>query len=286
MELIAQSRGKSAWGKFFAVMLCIAIMEVYYRFMELSQLLTGMLAGNGTELEQMTLKEFFYTVCALCIAFICGRTPADLFGSKKGRLYTQRRRYAAVLLAIQMTGAFIFRSVMLCQKYTVRTLRPFGEIVLFSVYMLLIGISEEVIFRGVISESMKNIFRDTGKGAVISGILFGIMHLINLRVAEPMDVAVQAINAAAAGIMLADIYYYTGTLWTSIILHAAVDFGGLLGFGLYGLGSLSSAISDYTPIMALPALLYMVMRIGLCKAINISIGNNTNLQSTYRQILG
>lgn len=91
-----------------------------------------------------------------------------------------------------------------------------------------------------------------------------------------MGVAVQAINAAAAGIMLADIYYYTGTLWTSIILHAAVDFGGLLGFGLYGLGSLSSAISDYTPMMALPSLLYMVMRIGLCKAINIFIGNKSD----------
>lgn len=110
MKLISQKSRNTVYGKLSAVMLCVALMEVYYQFMELSRHLTGMLLGNGTELEQMTLKEFFYTVCAVGIAFICGRTPAGLFGSKKGQLYVQRRRYSVIFLTVQLTGVFMFRS--------------------------------------------------------------------------------------------------------------------------------------------------------------------------------
>lgn len=76
-------------------------------------------------------------------------------------------------------------------------------------------IAEEVFFRGMIYRALKN-----GVGiwaaAIISGLLFGAMHIDSLD----SDRLLQVVPLAILGISFALLYQWTGTLYSTIALHA------------------------------------------------------------------
>lgn len=68
---------------------------------------------------------------------------------------------------------------------------------------------EEVIFRGVLLESARARY-GVAAAWIVSSVLFGVVHL------HPAV----AVNALFAGLILGFFYIATGSLWTSVILHA------------------------------------------------------------------
>lgn len=131
---------------------------------------------------------------------------------------------------------------------------PGWKIAVFLVMGLLVGIAEESFFRGVIS----NLFWDkhakdpagVWTATIYTGLLFGLLHSINLLSSDPVGVIVQMIGASAMGMAFTAIYYRCKNIWVVILLHAFLDICALLPAGLFG-GSLSEEISSYTPIMAI-----------------------------------
>lgn len=74
------------------------------------------------------------------------------------------------------------------------------------------AVSEEVFFRGFVYGGLRSAM-PIPAAAIISGILFGSLHLVS------GDWAV-AIQLSLLGVLLALIYERTGSLWTPIVAHA------------------------------------------------------------------
>ena len=88
------------------------------------------------------------------------------------------------------------------------------------------GVSEEVIFRGVLISYVMKFFKSS-KGIygvlIVSALLFGLAHLGNVG-AAPLDATIfQVFYASAIGILFGAVYLRTGNLWVLIFCHALND---------------------------------------------------------------
>ena len=90
------------------------------------------------------------------------------------------------------------------------------------VCMLCVGFLEEVIFRGLLFES---IAKDNVKSAVIiSSVTFGIGHVINLFNGSGMDLVDNLCQIVfAIGFLLVTIFYRGGSLLPCILVHSAIN---------------------------------------------------------------
>ncbi len=100
---------------------------------------------------------------------------------------------------------------------------------------ILVGICEEFLCRGWLLNEFLERFGDTKKGIwysiIISGIIFGLMHIGNIFTVGQSVISTisQVVNATGAGIFYGIIYYKTKNIWSVIILHAFWDFSLFLG---------------------------------------------------------
>lgn len=91
------------------------------------------------------------------------------------------------------------------------------------------GICEELLFRGIIFNTLRDLFgRDTEMGTiaaiVTSGVLFGLYHLLNLVSGVDISAVLpQVASTAALGIFLAAVYARWGNIWVTVFLHALMD---------------------------------------------------------------
>ncbi len=100
-------------------------------------------------------------------------------------------------------------------------------LLLFSANMLFVGVGEEVIYRGLLLNNMLEKWggnkRGVQKAVLVSAAVFGLAHLANLVVLPPLTVLIQAVNAAAAGVLFSAVYIRGKNIWAVIVLHALVD---------------------------------------------------------------
>jgi membrane protease YdiL (CAAX protease family) len=137
---------------------------------------------------------------------------------------------------------------------------PPASVTLFIlVNTLLVGWSEEVMFRGV---WLRGLFRSYGIWVAILGssVLFGAMHVLNVFLTGDLRGAVlQAVAAFLSGVFLAAVRLRTGSLWTGIILHGLWDAGTFLvaaGATTAATATAPTAWGDYGSIvMSLPLFL-------------------------------
>jgi len=124
------------------------------------------------------------------------------------------------------------------------------ETVLYILAMLCVGFLEEVIFRGFLFEAMR---KDNVKAAVIvSGVTFGIGHIINLINGSGADLLsnmLQLVYATAAGLMFVMMYYKSKSLLVCIVSHGVFN----------ALSVFSSEASTTSEMRILTALLLTVI---------------------------
>ena len=104
---------------------------------------------------------------------------------------------------------------------------------LFVFKCLLIGLSEEVLFRGIIfyslSEYCKKRVNTCFLPVLISSAVFALFHFINLiEGANILSVLQQVGYSFLIGAMLAVTLLKTKNIWLCVALHALFDFGGFL----------------------------------------------------------
>ncbi len=108
------------------------------------------------------------------------------------------------------------------------------SIINLAIFCFLIGVYEEFLCRGwLLNEFLERYGKDNKSIFLcicISGIIFGLLHSINVLSGEisSVDVIVQIISAAASGIGFGTIYYKTKNIWSVIFLHAFWDFSLML----------------------------------------------------------
>ena len=116
---------------------------------------------------------------------------------------------------------------------------PWTQILIFLAFIFLVGLLEETVFRGIIEETLIRSFRPTAFGrlqaACLTGLLFGLAHVINLSwAADPMAVVFQMVQNVVIGIYLSLIYARARNVLAMIFLHAFYDFTSLMMSGIYG----------------------------------------------------
>lgn len=90
---------------------------------------------------------------------------------------------------------------------------------------LLVGISEELAFRGILFSGARSALRPIAAIAVTS-LIFGAVHVFNgLTTGDWVAAAVQATAAAMSGILFIAILIRTGSIIPAMIVHWLWDFG-------------------------------------------------------------
>lgn len=245
------------FAKKHTIIYCILAEVVVFGGMILAGMLFGALLGDsgvdGYVLQ--ALQEFIGAVLAFAAVKVSGC----------GDVLTQRGiGFGKGLL---VGGYFLFIGVYSAIVYTAtyegeRILRPWYLIAVFVICMVLVGITEELLCRGVLAELLLRKYGATKQGVwkavVISGVLFGMAHLTNLIGVKPVGVLVQCVIAGMMGMAFAAIYFRTGCIWVTVFLHAFVDICALITGGLYS-EALAETISGYQPLQLIGVIPYVIL---------------------------
>jgi membrane protease YdiL (CAAX protease family) len=88
---------------------------------------------------------------------------------------------------------------------------------------LMVGFAEEVIFRGLMLNALK--VRGLWRAAIITALLFGLTHALNVLAGKSLveDVA-QIYYAVAIGFAFAALVLYKGILWPLVLAHWLINF--------------------------------------------------------------
>ncbi len=101
------------------------------------------------------------------------------------------------------------------------------EMVLYMLSMVLVGFLEEVIFRGLLFQSLRP--EGESKAIVISSLTFGVGHIINLLLGAPLfETLLQLIYASAIGFCFTAVFLRSGSLWPCILVHAVTNATSIL----------------------------------------------------------
>lgn len=181
--------------------------------------------------------------------------------------------------ALRAAGGFLL---------TKAPLRPLPEILACCVTVLLVGVSEEIVHRGVILNQLTAAFgNDTMKGRLISvftgGTIFGLIHLFNiLSGVEPLSAIVQALGAAGMGWLLGALYLRCRNIRVMALIHGLFDLCGLVTSGFFDTGetveSTISSASDVLHADLLSALLSEAVLLVLLAAASAVMLRNSAMQ--------
>ena len=121
------------------------------------------------------------------------------------------------------------------------------------------------MFRGIVFFGASERFR-VFWGAVLSAVIFGLFHFINLLGGQGFGWTVsQVIHAGTDGFMYAALRLITGSLWPVMLLHGLWDLGVSTvhaamqtsgGAMAQSLASVQAGGVNIQPIQVLPGLLY------------------------------
>lgn len=103
-------------------------------------------------------------------------------------------------------------------------------LLLLLVECMMVGFFEEVAFRGVIFlEILKKKPEDTRWAfisIVLSSVIFGLVHLVNLLESSPSAVFLQMGYSALIGAMCAVVLLKTANIWLCVVIHGLYNFAG------------------------------------------------------------
>ena len=121
-------------------------------------------------------------------------------------------------------GWFFAASLLLCVMFVSMGVRPQAEhpAGMEVLIQFLNAFGEELLFRGLIFALLLPLKK--WKAIVLSGVLFGCMHLIHGFMDGNWNHAMWwALATCLSGMMFAAVRYETGSLWLTIILHMVLN---------------------------------------------------------------
>lgn len=154
---------------------------------------------------------------------------------------------------------------LLTQEHTFREVQPAIRILTFLLAMLGVGFAEELAFRGILTNLLREKFPTNTDGGIfrvlfIQGVLFGACHIVNALGGVRLESAiVQAIMAGLLGILLGAVYLRTNSFWFVAFLHGLNDFCALLASGIYGQDNMSGTINSYSWVNLSGAPIYIIV---------------------------
>ena len=153
------------------------------------------------------------------------------------KFYIFKEKRLSFKNTIYMSLPILILSILLLFSNTVTLIgKNLNFLNLFSliIYVIFIGLFEEIFFRGIIEQELLDDFYHTKKEVIfsilLSAIIFGSLHLTNLLVGQDLLTTImQVIQTTAIGFLLGTIYYLSKNIWALAFIHGFYDFAVLLG---------------------------------------------------------
>lgn len=157
-------------------------------------------------------KTYCYCISAVVAVIIAmcmiRKKDAREYGLNHGE-YKGNLRYVIPMLFLGVTNVpYIF-------------LGTFGNAVVRALFCVAyVGVMEELIFRGYVYRAIELRFGEN-KAIVLSSIVFGLFHLVNLTGNTPVFFTLlQVVYAAMLGLMLAVLRSKTKSIYPGMLIHA------------------------------------------------------------------
>ena len=169
-----------------------------------------------------TVTEFIVFICSLILLFI----------TNKFNIFKKHKLSFKESIKLCMPIVVLSCLVLLSNISSLDNINIENFLSLF-IYTIFIGLFEEVFFRGIIEEELLENYSSNEQevitSIVISGLIFGAIHLTNLLMGQDLlSTLLQFIQTSAIGILFGTIYYKTRNIWSLIFLHGFYDFAVLL----------------------------------------------------------
>jgi hypothetical protein len=131
-----------------------------------------------------------------------------------------RPGWSVILIWLHLVGVSLMVAIAASVGF------PPTSVVLFVLAnTLMVGFSEEVMFRGFLLSAMRGVM-GVWPAVLLSSVIFGAVHAANGFVTGAWDAAwMQAAMAGMSGLAFAAIRVRTGSLWPGIVAHGLWDFG-------------------------------------------------------------
>jgi len=217
------------------------------------------LAGSGImSLDQMVLAVVWQTIlCLILMGLVALLGWHDLAGFAGPIDRAGLRSFYAALLVPAAILMILAVGLMTDGK----TASPLRVIMIILSLNAMVGLSEELLFRGILFGALRQKHRLI-TAIVISSLIFGLIHIVNLGAGQSGSAtAYQIFNAALLGAVFCAILLQTNSLWPPIALH--MIWNSYVMLGLYSAehaGTLPDTITTEpsgitADIVILPALL-------------------------------
>lgn len=199
----------------------------------------------------ITSDKVYNRLISQCIPMIAGGIAVTLISRGLGlRLFAKPYCLWALLPAVIIALDNFPWLAYFAGKMTLIYTQPL-HFLLFALYCILVGLFEEILFRGIFFALFAAFFEKSHKGLlytyVVSSLVFGGVHLFNVFYAGGGAV-LQAGYSVLTGGLFAFVFIKTKNILFSAVIHALYNFCGTLFTSELGLG-LGSIIDAPTAIM-------------------------------------
>ena len=255
---------------FFNILIVIACLAFYKG---IGILINNCLPLNGiSEIKKDFIKELLGVVAAI-IGLIVLKKKHVLGFKLEG--FREGLKTGAAMLAL--SGLLLLTFIFKHDSITASVL----DIILFAVFTIMIGIYEEVLFRGIFQNAFHEFFGEDSKknvikAVVVSSTIFGLCHFLNLLSGgNILSVTIQALSAIAAGIIFGAVYCNSGkNIWPCVLIHGFVDGCSFLHSGILSGKTVMDAINEYSIINVISIVLFLSIAIYLLVNMSMSVSTN------------
>jgi len=156
-------------------------------------------------------------VFAVAIVFVLLRVEMQLVMrlSTKGLLKGFVLGWLPVALAV-----LVFLTSFDFSKITIIEQDRWLLLLLYSVEMLLAGLTEEFLCRGFLYNIALNKCKNVRNAVLLSSAIFGVVHLLNLVHQPLIGTLGQVVFAFGGGVLFAAIYERSDNIWVVVLIHA------------------------------------------------------------------
>ncbi len=252
--MLAKFREKYTW------IFVIASLAVFRPAMSIGSKLGGLLEdslslGDAGQYLRISMCDLFAAAAMILILYLTNRLSLL---SKKGVGFVK-----SIPIAAYPLGYVVFALITHISEYALgmkgSSINPPLVIIMYTISMFLVGVAEELNCRAIVAETLLEHFGTSKKGiwlsCIISGLLFGCMHLFNLEVGNLQSVLVQSVVAGVSGITLAAIYFRSGNIKICIFVHMLTDFAGAIQYGVFSSSELTDILGTSGKKGLLPLIL-------------------------------
>ena len=143
-------------------------------------------------------------------------------------------------------------------------LKSVPKIIFFALFVFFVGLSEELLCSGIMTETMLRKHGNSKKGIwfsiLTSSVGFGLLHLTNILMGQSvLDTVIQVITATFVGIFFNAIYVRHRNVYAIALIHGMIDFVAMWNQGVFQGNSVLKVYEETTVATSVSEAIIMIL---------------------------